>query len=360
MNKSTLKKYSFFYDLSVRKGVNHIFNEYLGFDDNSIVPVSVSHGVDFEHCYYPMDVYYPEPIHWAYNTRIFERARKTKPCLLMAHPWSIAVHKNNLLQGNGTLLIGPPPGITNDKLLYEKVKNDIDSDWSILIKGGVTESMRFWREKGVKPITAGNNSSDKFFYNLFHMLSNYENIVACTFSSAVIFAASIGKRITFIDGYRYVSYDTPEYLDIINFESDYSRFVVSEFFNNTQDSVTLLAKEILGFDLLPQRNRVKQDYFELLQEIDNPIFSRLENNSFLQYKAFLAKALNKRSLINKSFMDIIISTKNAVIDTKKFAMIKELDENSIWLNGKNDNNFSSFLVPYEKGVTIPGDAVDKY
>lgn len=359
MDTNTLSDYSLFYDLSNRKGVGHIFNEYMGFNKGDIVPVGVSHGVDFEHCYQPMDVYSTEPIYWAYNTRIFERAKKIKPCLLMPHPWSILVHENDFIKGKGTLIIGPPPGISNDQLLYDKVKKDITSDWSILIKGGVKESMQFWADKGVKPITSGNNNNERFFYDLFYMLSKYRNIVACTFSSAVIFSASIGKNIIFIDGYRYTAYDTPKYLDIVNFESDYSKLVVSEFLNSPKDRVTDLAKEILGFDLISQRYRAKQDYLKLLESIDKPVFSRkIEQKHFLNFKIELAKFFSRPDIINRSFMDLILLPKKIV--SKNKVMVKTMDELSIWVDGKNENNFTSYLIPYKKGVTIPGEAVDKY
>lgn len=356
---NTLESYSFFYGLSNKKGVGKIFNEYLDFEKGSVVPVGVSHGVDFEHCYQPMDVYGSEPIFWAYNTRIFKRAKAIKPCLLMAHPWSIIVSKQELVKGHGTLIIGPPPGRSNDQILYDKIKKDITSDWSILIKGGVEESMQFWREKGVKPITAGNNSNERFFYDLFNMLSSYKNIVACTFSSAVIFAASIGKKVIFVNGYKYTAYDTPKYLDIINLESDYSKFVVSEFFNSPEDQVTDLAKEILGFDLLSQKRRVKQEYLELLESIDKPAFSRkTEQDHFLKFKIELARIFSRPDLINRSFMDLVLLPKKIIL--KNEVMVKTMDELSIWIDGKNESNFTNYLVPYKKGITIPGEAVDKY
>ena len=359
MDRNTLSDYSFFYNLSNEKGINHIFNEYMDFDRDDIVPVGVSHGVDFEHCYHPMDVYSTEPIYWAYNTRIFERAKKIKPCLLMAHPWAIVVSENNLIKGSGTLIIGPPPGRSNDQLLYDKVKNDITSDWSILIKGGIKESMQFWKEKGVKPITAGNNDNGRFFYDLFDMLSRYENIVACTFSSAVIFAASIEKNISFIEGYQYTCYETPNYLDIINFESSYSKFVVSEFVNNDKEDISGLAREILGFDLLLQKDRVKQDYFNLLENIDSPVFcKKLEQERLIKLKISLARLSSRPDLINRSILDLVLAFKKIILKNK--VMIKTLDELSIWLDGKNKSNFISRLVPYKKGVTIPGKAVDKY
>lgn len=360
LNKNTLSNYSLFYGLSKRNGVNHIFNEYMGFDRKNTVPVGISHGIDFEHCYSPMDVYGFEPIHWAYNKRIFEKSKNIKPCLLMAHPWSIVVDKHNLIEGNGTLLIGPPPGVSNDQLLYDKIKNNITSDWSILIKGEVEGSMQFWREKGVNPISAGNNNNPKFFYDLFYLLSSYRYIVACTFSSAVIFAASIGKKISFVDGYKYSSYDSAEYLNIVNFESDYSRSVVSEFINADRMNVSKLAREILGFDMLTQKDRVKCDYFKLLRTIDSPVYSKVENKVFLQLKTYLALKFSRPGLINKSIGDSFLLFNSKVLGDNKKVMVKTLDEISIWTNGRNKNNFNALLVPYKKNVTIPGGVVDKY
>jgi len=357
----TLSNYSFFYGLSSRKGVGHIFNEYMGCNRDDVVPVGVSHGIDFEHCHHPMDVYSAEPIYWAYNTRIFERSKNIKPCLLMAHPWSILVNENNLIEGIGTLIIGPPPGRANDQLLYNKVKNDITSDWSILVKGGVKESMQFWKEKGVKPITAGNDNNDRFFHDLFYLLSSYRDIVACTFSSAVIFAASINKKIVFVEGYQYTSYDTITCLAELNFDSVYSKFVVSEFINANKNDVSELAREILGFDLLSQKDRVHQDYLELLKSLDSPIYCRkMYPKKILRLKINLAKFFSKPNLINKSSIELISVFKDKALNDKKNVMVRSIDEISIWLNGVNENNLSNYFVPYKKGVTVPGKAVDRY
>lgn len=360
MNINTLSDYRFFYGSSSRKGVSHIFNEYMGFDKGDIVPLSISHGIDFEHCYEPMDIYSREPIHWASNTRIYERAKKIKPCLLMAHPWSIIVNGNDLIKGSGTLIIGPPPGISNDQLLYNKVKKDITSDWSILIKGGVKGSMQFWKEKGVKPITVGNDENNRFFYDLFYLLSSYRNIVVCTFSSAAIFAASIGKKIIFIDGYEYTTYDNLDYLDIVNFESEYSKYVVSAFVNSTEDNVSDLARDILGFDLLSQKSKIKNDYLNLLESLSHPVFCKTQNSLLLHSKIHLAKKLSRPKFINESLMDLSSSFRNRIVKNKKGIMVKTLDEISIWLEGRNESNFSASYVPYKKGVTIPGKATDKY
>lgn len=360
MNISNLSDYRFLYGSSNRKGVSHIFNEYMSFDKDNIVPVSISHGVDFEHCYEPMDIYSREPIHWASNTRIYERAKKIKPCLLMAHPWSIIVNEKDLIKGSGTLIIGPPPGMSNDQLLYDKIKKDIASDWAILIKGGVKGSIQFWKEKGVKPITVGNDENNRFFHDLFYLLSSYRNIVACTFSSAAIFAASIGKKIIFIDGYEYTNYDTPEYLNIVNFESKYSKYVVSEFLNGTKDNVSDLARDILGFDLISQKEKAKYDYLNILSSLDSPIFCDTQNKILLYSKIYLARKLSRPSFVNKSFVDLSLSFKNRIIEDKKSVIVKTLDEISIWTEGRNESNFNVSYVPHEKGVTIPGKAVDGY
>lgn len=355
MRFEDLNQYKIFYGINNNKGVSDIFNNYMGLDSSNAVPLSISHGVDFEHCYDAMDVYSPPPIHWAYNHRIYERSKKVKPTLLMPHPWSILIDQMKLKPGKGTLVIGPPPGRSNDTKLYELIKNDIDSDWSILVKGksGANQSIDYWKLRGVKPVTVGSNSNLSFYEDLLIILSEYENIIACTFSSALIFAASIEKNIFFLEGYSYKNYDVSNYLEKVNFRSSYSRFVVDTFVKSSKDTTSGLAKEILGFELLNQKKRIKEDYLNIISKLDSPVFCFSNNKNFFKIKLYLSKILSKPGGINKSFKDYFFDNKKSIVEM-------EINEISVWLNGVNDQNFNCRTTRFVKGVTIPGTAVDKY
>lgn len=370
MKLKDLEKFRHIYSDSKIYGSNKLLNEFLHLKESSPVPLSLSHGVDFEHCYQPMDINSIAPIHWAYNQRLLERSVAYKPTLLAPHPWAIAVSSLKLPTPNkSALLIGPPPGKSNDLLLFNKIKNKLSSDYSILVKKGEHQSMEFWRKKGIQPITAGDRDNDDFYKDLALLLSQYETIIGCTFSSALIFAASLGKKVEFIEGYYYTAYDSPVYLDeIVNFNSEYAKSFVSQFYNGTREEVTELAKQLLGFDLLADMDRVKKDYLNLIENLDYPVLNKgRENNNLLTYnlKILLAKILTKPNIVNNSMNDIRSKLKKKIFKNSSKVVhndliVKQIDEISVWLDGINDKNLYIYNTPYIEGITIQGTAVDKY
>lgn len=353
MKLSKLNKYQSFYNSVYKNGTNSIFNQYMGFDINQVVPLSIAHGVDFEHCYHAMDVYTPAPIHWAYNHRIYERSQKIKPSLLIPHPWAMIASQFTESKGKGTLVIGPPPGKQNDLNLYNLIKNQISSECSILIKrkDGIDASFAFWKSKGLRPIIVPNN--DKPFYlNLYLTLSKYENIIGCTFSSALIFAASINKKITLIHGYSYTNYDTIDYLKKVNFNSQYSREVVSTFSNSDQDTITELSKSILGFDLISNKEKQTSNFYKCVDSLSSPVFTP-NRDPLYKLKLYLGRRLYWPGLINKSLKDIVRYQNNDV-------SVNTLNELSIWLDGINSSNAEFKKVKFQPGITIPGNAFEPY
>src|SRR5207253_1753467 len=98
------------------------------------IPLSLSHGVDCAQYRNALDVEAIEPLHWSHNRDIHETALKVKPSVMAPHPWAIVTHGKKHEQGRGVLLIGPPPSPTNDENLYEIVKDQSSSDWTVLVK----------------------------------------------------------------------------------------------------------------------------------------------------------------------------------------------------------------------------------
>lgn len=353
MKLHEIEKYRFFYQSVYENDAASIFNRYLGFDNDQIVPLGIAHGVDFEHCHEAMDIYSLAPIHWSYNRRIHARAKKVKPTLLIPHPWSIVASQNKFQEGEGVLIIGPPPGRQNDLNLYNLIRNDIKSDWSILVKGkaGSNQSIDFWESKGVKAVAIANNTNS-FYLDLYLLLSSYKHIVGCTFSSALIFAASIDKSVSLIYGYQYSNYDTSDYLDKVNFNSDYAKYVVSTFVHSDKDSISELSRNILGFDLIQNSSEIRSDFFKLLESLDRPV---MNINGFKSYwfRLYLSRLIKKPGIINKKFKSIAVFNQRKIFEMT-------LDEISIWIDGVDKKNAIFRKVEYKSGVTVPGNAVDSY
>lgn len=367
MRLEDFEKYNRYYRSCKKYGVNQIFNNYLGIETHKTVPLSISHGIDFGHCYHPMDIYSNEPIHWAYNESILAEAIKIKPTLLIPHPWAILASQVPASKGSGTLLIGPPPGKSNDLALFEKIRKDIKQDWSILVKQNDRGSIKFWKAQGLTPVTAGNPNQVSFYHNLLKIMNQYSTIVTCTFSSALIFAASIGKEVVFIDNFTYTNYDTANYLKIVNFNSSQAKNIVNQFYHGNSESVEVLAKKILGFELLNNEEKLKENYYRMLEKITFPIYSPSESkdNAYL-YKAkkFISLLLSRPGIVNLDSVQVENKIRQIIglnprLDNPQI-IIKTVDELSVWLEGLNDNNFVSYSVPYREGITVSGRSIDPH
>lgn len=335
-------------------GADKIFNIYSGAPCEQVVPLSISHGIDFGHCYGPMDITSIEPIHWSYNEYIHRDAIKIKPSLLAPHPWAMIVEKRSISVGAGTLIIGPPPGVENDMNLLHLIKDKVFGDTSILIKarGNYIPSIEFWRCRGITPICA-NNLTNHFYLDLFDLISKYRTIIGCYFSSALIFAASIGKDIELIRGYRYETYDTQNYLKKINFDSDRARSIVQTFLLGDQQKIQISSRELLGMDMALQSKKILAEYLDLIKTLRRPFYSTSGSLS-LMAKQKIAMIMQKPGVINLSIPTIM----HRLI--KKKIIKKEIDELSIWADSPNSNNLMITPVPYKKGITEPGNAVSQY
>ena len=206
MNANELKPYEKLYQLrhAHASGAAKLLKDFLNLEPNQAVPLTLSHGVDFDQFWQPMDITSLEPAYWAYNEKLYQRAKTVKPSVLMPHPVSIVARTVDIPTGDGTLIVGPPAGPENDERLYQLIRSRLDSTCSMLVKwrGPYHGSIRYWQSLGVKTasITAGQST---FYEAVVALLSKYRRVVACTFSSALIFAAALGKEVELISGYRY-------------------------------------------------------------------------------------------------------------------------------------------------------------
>jgi hypothetical protein len=345
------QKYSKVYTSSQHAGAAYILNKSFGYPSEQVVPLSISHGVDFDHCSSAMDVRSNEPLHWAYNDSIGKRASEVKSVVRLPHPWWFVTKDREANRGEKILVIGPPPGEINDTRLLALLRRHYKlKDLEILIKnrGVVDRSKEFWMANEVETVSAG--QQDALFYErLAQLLAGYEKIVCPTFSSAGIFAAAMGKPVSYLGGYKYFAYDSASYLNIVNFRSASARRIVKAFVHQDQVTITRLAQQLLGFENRPL-DSLKSDYVRAISEIKKPTSS----NSFLaSLNRELAIFFGKPGLAGKSGGEVL----SRIFRPQKVALI-EIDELSVWLNGLSSNNFSLSLIPYVKGRTEPGLAPD--
>jgi hypothetical protein len=354
MKIKELQRYSSLYLSSNSMGGAQIFNSYFGFDKHRVVPLSVSHGVDFGQCCGPMDIYNCEPIHWSCNEEIYEQSRLVKPSILAPHPWIMYTARKTTPEGMGVLVIGPPPGPENDQALYELIKNDINDDWSILIKkrGNYAPSMVFWREKGLLPITAG-GQDEHFYYRLYELLAGYKTILGCTFSSALVFSAAIGKEIQIIKNYTYRAYDIEGIETILNLESKKAKSIVGSFINQNQMEIQSVSGQLLGFDLQNNKDDIIHELETQITSLKSPLFLPDAHTLVTKPKVLLALALRKPGILKFDLKTLAKKFNPKVCEVT-------MNEFSIWENGPTAENFSITPTKYIKGKTEPGSAVVSY
>lgn len=362
MNQINLKKYSFMYKSLERCGVSKIINNYLDLPEDTLIPLSLSHGVDMGHCFCAMDTHQPEPIHWAYNDSIYRRSSKVKKSLKIPHPWSMIVESKKISKGKGSLIIAPPPGELNDNNLWEYLKSKNYGELSILLKlRNVDKSKRsldFWEKKGIKVVTAG--EQDAQFYNrLFNILNDYENVIAPTVSSAVFFASSIGKKVKFISGYSYYSFDVLNYEKFVNLHSKYTRSLISNFLKSSDSERSVLSREILGFNYLNDREVIKAELQKAIKELKTPVYT--ENGKLVMLvKLFICRVTKQSAFIRKGTFKVVLNYLIKLIK-KDTLVIKETSELDLWVQGCNLNNFK-YIVPDKKMLefyksSLPGDGL---
>jgi hypothetical protein len=331
-------------------GAASILNRSFNFDIGHVVPLSISHGVDFGMCYGAMDVHQPEPIHWAYNDNIYRITKGIKPVIKLPHPWWFVVKDLKVPVGDRLLLIGPPPGKINDERLLAIIKNNYElTQIDVLIKwrGPIDNTISFWNKNNINTVTAGPSDED-FYSRLFEILSRYEIIISPVFSSATIFAASIGKKVIFLKGYMCKFYDTKNYLQVMNFDSEIAKQIVSKFLYGSKSEIMAIAQSLLGFTN-EKIDDLKVRYTNLIAETTNPIFLQ---SHFSPILCEIALRVRRPSIATLNF------SKLKAMWSRSEVSELEIDELSVWENGLNDQNFNIRSLKYIRGITEPGRGVD--
>ena len=89
MNIGDIERFSGVYKSGQRMGADRLLRRFLKLPDSSVIPLSISHGVDIFQWNEPIDIYKAEPIHWAYNLDLYRWSSQFKRTVLLPHPWAI-------------------------------------------------------------------------------------------------------------------------------------------------------------------------------------------------------------------------------------------------------------------------------
>lgn len=354
MELSELTRYKKIYTSSDRMGAACILRKYLNLGEEFPIPLSISHGVDLDNSSDVVDAKVVEPIHWAYNENVYTRACRIKAAVKLPHPWMILRQQKHPRRSGGVLIIGPPPGTSNDKNLLRELLNRGITSGDLLLKfrGTVESSRSFWLEKGFGVVSAG--YPDRLFYHrLFDIISRYELIVSGTLSSAVVFGSALNTKCELLENYFFSAYDVVEYLDMTDFASSRARTFVRLLRENKQKDASYMAQDILGESFLGAGDELKEHLMSAIASLKYPVYFGSSANPIMR-SAMLAIALRsgRSGFISNG---IVRSVKSRINPKVNLITLNEID---IWINGLNERNFGNKQVPYIKNVTEPGWAID--
>lgn len=355
MNAEHLKRYARFYTSARRMGADLALKNFLGMSADAVIPMSVSHGIDFGHCYRPFDVDAVEPLHWSYNSAMHEAASKVKPSVLAPHPWALVTPTSTAAAPKGTLVIGPPPSPENDERLYQLIKHDVRSDWAILVKarGNHDGSVRYWRSRGLDVVTADQPDAD-FYARLAGILAAHEVVIGCTFSSALVFAATLHKEIVLLRNYFYEAYEHTHYEEEVDLSSDRARKFVRQFADAKETERTALSRELLGYQFLGSADGVRAELESAIAALERPFYTPSRNPLAYWLRQTGASIFSKQGLLRYSTQDIGLKFRG------RHCCIMRMNDIDVWLHGKNESNFSLTPVPFVPGVTEFGFAPGGY
>lgn len=172
---------------------------------------------------------------------------------------------------------------------------------------------------------------------------------------------SIGKKVSILGGYSYEFYDVGDYLDKVDFASQYARNVVSTFLNEGDLERQGVAQEILGFAYCQDVKAIRNEILSAVESLHFPVHVRSSSKFMLagRIKLEVARILGKPGILNLSFGDLMggrLSKKSANNELSKIL----IDEIDVWQNGVSDYNFYRDKVLKKSKDMIPGYAVNQY
>jgi hypothetical protein len=355
-----LQRYSKIYKNPRIYGSDAILRNYLKLPLDFPVAVSIGHGVDVGHGSVPFDSWSIEPIHWCTNRFVYEKSQLIKPSVLMPHPWSMLVcivgsTNQSTSESNQRLVILPPPGLRNDSAVYQWWKRFGSASDVFLVKPrqGYKRSIEYFNGLGIRTACIESLNSE-FYQNLLGLFNSFESVIGLTASSALYMAASIGLKVQIWPDFYYEFCDVANYRDIVSYSSDvqslFIRFCLEEKFSEA----SLLAQEILGFDLLANCIEVRR--CELLRaycQLSSPVFPVPSGSSLLSF-CFekLGLIFEKPRLVSQGSKALLGWFCESNFAKNQAKSIVKMNEISCILNGVNSFNLN--IRPYS-GTCVPGD-----
>ncbi len=353
MKNSEFLKFSSLYHSAGWGGADVILKDFYQIKAKNIIPFSIAHGIDLHQTKLPLDVTLIEPIHWAYNEKMYQKSKSIKPSIRLPHPF-LLINKTENVKKLPYLIIAPPPSDANDKNLYAALKSHGYKNYDILVKerGDSSSSYEFWRNHGIRTVTAGH--PDKGFYLRLHkLMSSYSCLVGCTMSGALIFGSALGCKIHIIQDYSYLSYETYDYEDVLNPTSETPKDFLRLALADEQENLQKLSRGILGEDFLRNYDDRRKCILQIIENTQDPFFwSVPRSNLAKKIRIFLALLSGKSLFLSSSLKSILRKFKSQMVVKVK------INEINMYLYGKNESNFKIQIVKHKKNINEPGSGAN--
>ena len=332
-------------------GARDILARYTGLDPSQCEMVGIAHGVDGGQLAHVQDIDLPTPIHWAYNTNILNRATGLKPCLTLAHPWLLMEHAPNPAPGS-ILVVGPPPGPLNDQALRNALNEQGIEEFDILLKarGDLSASISFWEQNSVSVVTAGQRDHG-FYHRLTAIMCNYETVIGCSLSSALVLAASIGAKVRILSvSIRYFEpmIAATEFFTYGGALQRFAQLTAAE----ADEEIFALANHLLGADLRLSRSDAREAVLDANAQVRRrPIY--LKPDIRLKCLRLAAAILTRRTGLLSRSLDLA-SLRPSYLKRTEMILKVTINELDVALHGANDMNLKYVPEPFVRGRNEPG------
>lgn len=358
MKQSQLMPYAPLYRAARYYGADTILLNWLGWED-LVLPMLLPHGVEIPGQYIEAaDVRGMEPIYWAINSELFERASRIKPAILIPHPFvlSPAFVRRGARTGSETLIIGAPPGCTNDKNMLQALRDHGIVDGTMLVKrrSGWEASADFWHDNGYRTTTFG-EPFDFSYDDMAQALAAYDHVVSTTASTAAFFAAACGAKVTLIKGCAFEAYELLSVTKIMQRQVPEASAWLTRFAAAESAEQNVLALKLLGHEHM-DRERIQSELATAIGDLERPLY--VESTYYPEFAAYLqaklAIRLGKPRLASLRPANVWRALARAEVG---IMTVKEID---YYIDGPSPESFVLDPVPYRRGITEPGVAVDPY
>ncbi|MGQ0559083.1 MAG: hypothetical protein ACT4OE_05785 [Sphingosinicella sp.] len=355
MDNGTLQRFSLLYASARYYGADRILRRHIGVADDYPIPLTIPHGVDFGQISGVYDIDSCEPVYWAFNKFLAGAAAPLKPVFAAPHPLLLATAPEPAPRREGNLVIGPPPGPENDRRMLECLRRAGILGCDILVKGrgNFEKSMQFWREAGFRPLVLGTMESASYD-EMRALFGRYDEVVGGTLSSALFYAAALGAQVRLLRDYWYRNYEIRDLESSIQLSAAAVENVRILAGGNREQQGER-SRSLLGadFDSSPETLRTKLE--SLLSGLAAPLHFPVRYPAPL--RSLLATAALKTGRPGLIHEPLATRLRRAF---RPRVVIMDVNEVSYWLEGPAGGNIAFSEVKFERGRTIPGNAVEAY